>query len=73
MTNNRKSHTPFRLVPYLPKSTILDDLERLFSRDSSLWQYEVYVTIRESSLETKRGLLVSVTIKFMRIFAGVLW
>jgi len=66
---NRKSHTPFRLVP---KSTTLDDLE--------CDTHSVAETMRLSEPTTKklnedRPILSAATgdIRFMRIFAGVLW
>jgi len=75
---NRKSHTPFRLVL---KSTTLDDLERsiriLFhkrcvfrSPPQKKWmKIDPYYQRQKCRSLT----LVSGDIKFVRIFAGVLW
>jgi len=74
---NRKSHTPFRLVP---KSTTLDDLERpiriLFHKRCVFRSHHKnWMKIDPCCQQQKcRPLtLVSVDLRFVRIFAGVLW
>jgi len=78
LITNRKSHMPFRLVP---KSTTLDDLEwpictllqkkmRLSEPTTKIWmKIDPYYQKRKCRPMT----LVSGNIRFMRIFAGVLW
>jgi len=65
---NRKSHTPFRLAP---KSTTLGDLERPIR---TLLQKNWMKIDPHYQLQKCRPMtLVSGDIRFMRIFAGVLW
>jgi len=74
---NRKLHTRFRLVP---KSTILDDLERLLR---TLFRNTCVFRIHHKNLNKDRRLvsagkmqpmtLVSGVIRFMRILARVPW
>jgi len=74
---NRKSHTPFRLVP---KSTTLDDLERpirillnkrcVFRSPPQKMNEDGPIL---SGQKCRPLSLVSGNIKFLRIFAGVLW
>jgi len=74
---NRKSHTPFRLVP---KSTTLDDLERpictlaekmrLSAPTTKIWiMIDPHYQWQNCSLVT----VLSGDIRLMRIFAGVPW
>ena len=73
---NRKSHTPFRLVP---KSTTLDDLERQYAL--CCWK-DVFRSPPQKKLNEVRSILsaqkcrpmtlVSGGIRFMRIFAEFL-
>jgi len=75
---NRKSHTPFRLVP---KSTTLDDLERpkrilfqkrcVFRRPPQKNWMKIDPYYRQQKCRPLS--LVSGDIKFVRIFAGVHW
>ena len=77
LMTNRKSHTRFRLVP---KSTTLDDQEgslrtkhmrlRLSEPTSKIWmKIDSYCQRWGCS----RMILVSSTMRFMRIFAGIPW
>jgi len=71
---NRKSHTPFRLVP---KSTTLDDFDAFCSRKDASFRAH-HQKLNEgrpilSAAKCRPLTLVSGDIKFVRIFAGVLW
>ena len=73
---NRKSHTPFRLVP---KSTILDDLERpiciCFRKDASFGTHHKKLNEDRPVLSAAKVQAIDSSfgdIRFMRIFAGVL-
>jgi len=66
---NRKSHTPFRLAP---QSTTLDDLERLIRTLSQ--KRCVFPSPTHYHRQKYRPMtVVSGNIRFMPIFAGVLW